>query len=102
MQFPFFKEHMIAYAVWYHLERGVDISEIVRKERNTCRNCGIEPCPFRDMLGTKMKEYNKIKPYLDALGSAGLITYDYKWIKGNGHTKKEAAYAAHNLTDILY
>lgn len=30
MQFPSFKEHMIAAAVWYHLERGVDISEIAQ------------------------------------------------------------------------
>ena len=38
---------------------------------------------------------NKIKPYLDALVKADMITSDYKWIKGNGHTNYEAAYAAH-------
>ncbi len=30
MSIPSYKEHMIASAVWFHLERGVDISEIVR------------------------------------------------------------------------
>ena len=30
MSIPSYKEHMIASAVWFHLERGVDISDIVR------------------------------------------------------------------------
>lgn len=96
--------------------------EIAHNERNTCRNCIVKPCPYKDMLGTILKEYNKshpqdlrlvssdkhgttddpnkdlvnkIKPYLDALAIAGLISNEYKWIKGNGHTNYEAAYAAH-------
>ena len=28
MSIPSYKEHMIASAVWFHLERGVDISDI--------------------------------------------------------------------------
>ena len=99
-----------------------NLVDIVHNERSTCRSCVVNPCPFRDLLGTKLKEYNKshpqnmrlvssdkyeagnfpggditnkIKPYLDALVKADMITSDYKWIKGNGHTNYEAAYAAH-------
>ena len=100
---------------------GDKIVDFSHREREFCRRCQVSHCPYREMLGNQLREYNKthphdmrrtqeseakeartidsnltikIKPYLDALIAAGYLTKEYLWIKGNGHTNYQAAYTA--------
>ncbi len=107
---------------------GDKIVDYAHKEREFCRRCQVSHCPYREMLGGQLREYNKthpqdkrrtqdsdskeirqmdknviskIKPYLDALVASGYITKEYMWIKGGGHTNYQAAYIAHIIHQTI-